>query len=171
MQVKHTVSRDPRYDAVGSSTLREELFNTFLKARGSVASSETNNPTGNQETGTDNVKPIADADKERERQQRRERAVKEREQKVKADRSQVEASIDRSRMDLTKEEGELTFRCAMYFCLVCEMILVLKCDKLAPDRTMLTDAIRDPTVRLLLFVVPYTEYIVIRPHGTVYFLS
>jgi transcription elongation regulator 1 len=29
--VKKSISSDPRYDAVGSSTLRQELFDTYLK--------------------------------------------------------------------------------------------------------------------------------------------
>ena len=33
-QVKRNIVDDPRYDAVGSSSLREELFNTYLKAHG-----------------------------------------------------------------------------------------------------------------------------------------
>jgi len=52
--------------------------------------------------------------------------VKEREEKIKAERGRVEADIGRSRQGINKEEDEREFR------------------------TMLTDAIRDPKVRLLL---------------------
>lgn len=103
---------DPRYDAVGSSSLREELFNTFLKAR------ETSNlQTSNPEPGEINLKvgedaEMTDADKERQRRERKERAVKEREDKIRTERSKVEADIDRSRQGLNRGENESEFRCA-----------------------------------------------------------
>ncbi|KAH9951680.1 hypothetical protein B0H21DRAFT_842655 [Amylocystis lapponica] len=116
--VKRKVSDDPRYDAVGSSSLREELFNSYLKAHGSSSTPETTDRNDtDKETGE-----IDEEERERKRQEKKVRAVKEREEKVKAERSKVEADIGRSRMGLNKEEGELEFR------------------------TMLTDAIRDPQV-------------------------
>ncbi|EMD40829.1 hypothetical protein CERSUDRAFT_91575 [Gelatoporia subvermispora B] len=120
--VKRKISSDPRYDAVGSSSLREELFNTFLKAHQGPATSE---PPVSRETSVPPKVEIHEVDpqeRERLRKERKERAVKEREEKVRAERSRVEADIDRSRSSLTKEEGELQFK------------------------TMLTDAIRDPQV-------------------------
>ncbi|KAJ8455308.1 hypothetical protein ONZ51_g12521 [Trametes cubensis] len=118
---KHLVS-DPRYDAVGSSSLREELFNTYIKAGASDAPSESSAP-GNASDSLSAQAPAEDEEeRERRRRERKERAVREREEKVRAERSKVEADIDRSKMGLTKEEGELEFR------------------------TMLTDAIRDPQV-------------------------
>ena len=51
-------------------------------------------------------------DKERKRRERQGRAVKEREEKIKAERGRVEADITKSRMGLNKEESELQFRCA-----------------------------------------------------------
>ncbi|THH19791.1 hypothetical protein EW146_g1461 [Bondarzewia mesenterica] len=118
--VKHKITDDPRYDAVGSSSLREELFNTFLKAQssGSIAGSEKTTDTKPPDTGAIED----DGEKERKRKERKERAVKEREEKIKTERGRVEADINKSRMGLTKEEGELEFR------------------------TLLTDAIRDPQV-------------------------
>ena len=53
-----------------------------------------------------------DAMQERKRQDRKERAVKEREDKIKAERGRVEADIGRSRQGIDKEEGEREFRCA-----------------------------------------------------------
>lgn len=108
------MSNDPRYDAVGSSSLREELFNTFLKAH---QTSTTPEPAVSRETASPptNETPEVDAqERERQRAERKDRAVKEREEKVKAERSKVEAAIDRSRTTLTKEEGELEFKCADY---------------------------------------------------------
>ncbi|KAI0698538.1 hypothetical protein C8T65DRAFT_581745 [Cerioporus squamosus] len=120
-EIKKNLVSDPRYDAVGSSSLREELFNTYIKAGAS-------DPTGSQPTdATSQPQPGPtpeedEAEHERRRQERKERAVREREEKVRAERSKLEAEIDRSKLGLTKEEGELDFR------------------------TMLTDAIRDPQV-------------------------
>lgn len=53
-------------------------------------------------------------DKERQKIERKERAVKEREEKIKAERGKVEADIDRSRHGLHKSESEMEFRCAAY---------------------------------------------------------
>lgn len=103
---------DPRYDAVGSSSLREELFTTFLKAhqhsQQGAPKRDNASPSKVDQTSLD---PI---DKERIRQERKERAVREREEKVKAERSKLDAQIDRSRMGMNKEEGEREFRCAQY---------------------------------------------------------
>lgn len=107
--VKRQISNDPRYDAVGSSSLREELFNTYLKAnettavQGSSSRMDANAPAA----------PVEDAaSKEQTRKERQERAVREREEKIRADRDRVEADIHKSKMGLTREEGELQFRCA-----------------------------------------------------------
>jgi hypothetical protein len=106
--VKGLISHDPRYDAVGSSSLREELFATFLKAQ--------NLPTPDATTDQEHNSPEKDAAEEagqsRKRQDRKERAVKEREEKIKAERGRLEADIDRSRQGIHKEEGERDFRCA-----------------------------------------------------------
>lgn len=109
-QIKNKLTSDPRYDAVGSSSLREELFNTFLKAGASGPSAEQ------EKTSKDVSQPLVteedEAERERRRKEKKERAVKEREEKVRAERNKVEAEIDRSKLGLTREEGELEFRCA-----------------------------------------------------------
>lgn len=118
-QVKKMIVDDPRYDAVGSSTLREELFNTFLKAY-ETSNLQTPkpepgelNPNAQEEIeGTETSE--ADHDRERLRRERKDRAVKERENKIRAERSKVEADIDKSRQGLNKSENELEFRCAAY---------------------------------------------------------
>ncbi|EIM85639.1 uncharacterized protein STEHIDRAFT_140208 [Stereum hirsutum FP-91666 SS1] len=116
--VKRKVQDDPRYDAVGSSSLREELFSTFLKAQ----SANTTPPAESKATPNSSKADDHEAEQEKEKKKRekKERAVKEREEKIKAEQRRVEADINKSRMGLNKEEGELEFR------------------------TMLTDAIRDP---------------------------
>ncbi|KAK7049537.1 hypothetical protein VNI00_005568 [Paramarasmius palmivorus] len=112
--VKKDLISDPRYDAVGSSSLREELFNTFVKAKSGSPAQATK--TEASAAGGD---AVAQQDKE-DREERRKRAVREREEKVRAERDRLEASIGRSKLDLNKEEGELAFK------------------------SLLTDAIRDP---------------------------
>ncbi|KII94772.1 hypothetical protein PLICRDRAFT_99110 [Plicaturopsis crispa FD-325 SS-3] len=120
--VKRKLSSDPRYDAVGSSSLREELFKTFLKALSTSAVPA--DPAASAEKLSGDAMTVGevddDAERERRRREKKERAVREREEKVKAQRGQLEADIGRSRMGLNKEEGEREFR------------------------TMLTDAVRDP---------------------------
>ncbi|PCH41166.1 hypothetical protein WOLCODRAFT_71349 [Wolfiporia cocos MD-104 SS10] len=123
--VKRKIVDDPRYDAVRSSSLREELFNTYLKAHsGSNASDAVPvDKSGELHEGNETKGEGEDKEeRERRRREKKERAVREREEKVRAERSKVEAAIDRSRMGLNKEEGELEYR------------------------TMLVDAIRDPLV-------------------------
>jgi hypothetical protein len=92
------MSDDPRYDAVGSSSLREELFNTFLKARGSSSSNNIVDKPWSSE-------PLDDG-----RQDKRKRALKEREEKVRAQRGRTVTEITRSRLGLREEEGEREFR-------------------------------------------------------------
>ena len=108
--MKGKVIEDVRYDAVGSSSLREELFNTYLKAHGADATPEPISDKKADESvhnlSQDSHMPEEeDAERERKKRERKERAVQEREQRVRAERSKVEADIDRSRMGLNKEEG------------------------------------------------------------------
>ncbi|KAF8631941.1 hypothetical protein AX15_002109 [Amanita polypyramis BW_CC] len=111
--VKRGLYNDPRYDAVGSSSLREELFNTFLKGRLKHAPE--------QAARAEKSLPKSDThNEEDEKRKRREQALKERVEKVKAERSRLDANIERSKQGMGKEEGERLFR------------------------TLLTDAIRDP---------------------------
>ena len=106
LQVKRNVSHDARYDAVGSSSLREELFQTFIKAHGSSSSYSSPAP-GKDETGkTDDTSE----DSLRRNREKKERALKEREEKVRVERSRMDAEIGRSKMSLNTEEGEREFR-------------------------------------------------------------
>jgi len=147
-QAKKAISLDPRYDAVGSSSLREELFNTFssLQANRTVA-----DPT--EKPAVD----IASADRADETQKRKDRkanAVKEREEKIKAERDRLQANIEKSRVDLNKEEGESQFRCATATCFSFPgRVLALTVSLSIPSRcrTLLTDAIREPQVRAAFY--------------------
>ena len=109
-QVKKAISSDPRYDAVGSSSLREELFNTFLTSQ---SNKTIPNPSDKPAVDTASVEGV---DETQKRKDRKAQAVKEREQKIKAERDRVQANIEKSRVDLNKEEGELQFRCAIAIC-------------------------------------------------------
>lgn len=102
--MKRKLSHDARYDAVGSSSLREELFQTFLKAHGSSSSHPTSTKV------TDETGKHGTEDAEQKRRDKKEQALKEREQKVRADRSRMDAEIGRSKMGLNLEEGEREFR-------------------------------------------------------------
>ncbi|KAJ7638797.1 Hsp90 protein-domain-containing protein [Roridomyces roridus] len=98
--MKLKLSDDPRYDAVGSSSLREELYNTFLKGVAPAPKEPEIRP----------IEETTREDQQQSRQERAEQAVKEREQKVRADLGRVEAEIGRSRQIGDKEEGELLFK-------------------------------------------------------------
>jgi hypothetical protein len=149
LQVKRKISDDPRYDAVGSSSLREELFATFLKAQGPNSTM----PDATADQGHESIQKeeaVDEAEQERKRQDRKERAVKEREEKIKAERGRVEADIGRSRQGINKEEDEREFRCALATSLLRAICWWRSLHVSSYSRTMLTDAIRDPKVRLLL---------------------
>ncbi|KAJ3830537.1 Hsp90 protein-domain-containing protein [Lentinula raphanica] len=99
-EVKKELVKDPRYDAVGSSSLREELFNTFVKAKLGT--------TSVADVGSSNQKSD-EVSKVESKKEKKERAVREREEKVRQERERVEASTRKSRMELNKEEGERDF--------------------------------------------------------------
>lgn len=150
-QVKRKIADDPRYDAVGSSSLREELFNTFLKAQGPNVMALLLDPPSKHRVAVE-VEAGEEEDSELKRQEKKQRAVKQREEKVRAEQSRVVADIGRSRQDLDKEEGEREFRCARnHFCLY-EVVYHVSIYLFATCRTMLTDAIRDPKVHSTKFL-------------------
>lgn len=99
-QVKKSLTSDLRYDAVGSSSLREELFNTFMKGNFLDVSSSKIGPVPAETTSLS-------------KEERKERAVKEREQKIKAELNRVEMNIERSRKGINHEEGERDYKCAI----------------------------------------------------------
>lgn len=139
--VKRGLDKDPRYDAVGSSSLREELFNTYKKTlSGGLTNSSNSNRPESSETSKE-----AQIRKDKER---KERAVREREEQVRRERERVAAETAQSRKALTREESELEFMCAAFhlFLHLCARLsaLILGCS--FHRRTLLTDAIREPTV-------------------------
>jgi len=109
LQAKKNLSKDLRYVAIGSSSSREELFDTFFKEKiPRIASDKTLADISSETTagakGADS-EPIS-------RQERREIAVKEREAKISIERRRLGADIERSKQGIDKEEGERTFMCA-----------------------------------------------------------
>ncbi|KAG6332715.1 hypothetical protein ID866_6376 [Astraeus odoratus] len=112
--IKRKLSHDTRYDVVGSSSLREELFDAFVKAEAQSVD------VPRKQQATSGAPEHDESEAMRRRRERKERALKEREEKVRAQRARVEAEIGRARVNLSKEEGEREF-----------------C-------TLLVDAIRDP---------------------------
>jgi len=93
--VKKSIARDPRYDAVGSSSLREELFNRFVKQLGSAPRQETAEEAAER--------------KIREKKERAEQSLREREAKVREEKGRVEAEVGKSKAGAGKEEGERLF--------------------------------------------------------------
>ncbi|WVQ99287.1 hypothetical protein IAU59_006419 [Kwoniella sp. CBS 9459] len=96
-EVKRPLSSDPRYDAVGSSSLREELFNTYLRKLASTSSQK------------DESKEDAAARKLAERKARQEQSLKEREAKIRGEKERVQMETNRSRVGAGREEAERLF--------------------------------------------------------------
>ncbi|KEP47419.1 WW domain protein [Rhizoctonia solani 123E] len=99
--VKRGIAQDSRYDAVGSASRREELFNKFK-------SSVEQDPMPQPESSVVNSEDKSEKEKE-SKAVRRERALKEREAQVRVVQSNVERDIDRSRGKLGREEAELEY--------------------------------------------------------------
>jgi|ERR1700733_830043 len=100
-QVKRSLAKDPRYDPVGSSTLREELFNTFLKALASGSLSSIS-ATAVSEEASPNVPLEAKSD----RGARTEKALRGRQEQAGLDRERIQKDIARSKAVLTTTESE-----------------------------------------------------------------
>jgi hypothetical protein len=83
--------------------LREELFNAFMK--GNV-----------QDIPSNKTGPVTTETISLSKEERKERAVREREQKVKDELSRVEMNIERSRTGINQEEGERDYKCVIQFC-------------------------------------------------------
>ncbi|KAH7326818.1 hypothetical protein B0J17DRAFT_741198 [Rhizoctonia solani] len=99
--VKRGIAQDPKYDAVGSATRREELFNKFKSSLERESVPEVESSETNAETKGEKEKESKAA--------RRERALKEREAQVREVQSNVERDIGRSRGKLGREEADLEF--------------------------------------------------------------
>ncbi|WVN88207.1 uncharacterized protein L203_103408 [Cryptococcus depauperatus CBS 7841] len=127
--VKRNLSSDPRYDAVGSSSLREDLFNIYtrrLSSGSTVASiAEKCNLADKEEaavsrlaeskapqselSGKKESKEEAATRKIAERKTRAEASLGERENKVREERQRIEMEMKKSRAGADKEEGERLF--------------------------------------------------------------
>jgi hypothetical protein len=93
--VKKGISGDARYDAVGSSSLREELFEGYKKKLAMKSEDEN----GEDEKTR----------KERERKEKAEASLREREAKVREEKDRVGKEMGKSRAGAGREEGERLF--------------------------------------------------------------
>jgi len=90
--VKRKISHDPRYDAVGSSSLRAELFETHMKKLATEQANETPEQAAER--------------KLRERKERQAASLREREGQVRDLQAKVSEDVDKSRASAGREEGE-----------------------------------------------------------------
>lgn len=89
--VKKTVSNDPRYDAVGSSTLRAELFGTYLKK---IEAGEPEDTAGRRA---------------REKKERQEASLAQRQNAVRAHQAAIGEEASKARRSAGREEAERQF--------------------------------------------------------------
>lgn len=101
IQVKRLLLEDPRYDAVGSSSLREELFNTFLNA---LASGSL--PSTSAASVPKQASPDALIGTKSDRKTRTEKALRNREERANQDRERIQKDVGRSKAALTTAESE-----------------------------------------------------------------
>lgn len=92
--------KDPRYDAVGSSTIREELFGTFLKALC------TNTPPSTDTSALAPADVPPQPKSTEERKVRTERALQERKAQARTERDRVEKSVAKNKAALGTAEAE-----------------------------------------------------------------
>ena len=85
--------------------MREELYNTFMKGRTSQSSVDKSIVKNSDQTVVNDVAS--------DRQERRDKAVKEREDKIKDERRRLDAEIERSKSGIDREEGERSFMCVI----------------------------------------------------------
>lgn len=117
-QVKRKFNpKDPRYDAVGSSSLREELFVTYVKTAGGAIPGETSSQADQVENLPQNEQEGSDAEATRRKQRadRAERSLREREDKVRRERVGLERELGRTRGTVGREEGEREFMSVLSF--------------------------------------------------------
>ncbi|GMK59574.1 hypothetical protein CspeluHIS016_0801800 [Cutaneotrichosporon spelunceum] len=93
-QAKKAVSHDPRYDAVGSSSLRAELFATHLKK---LATEVDRNPED------------AATLRAREKKERQEASLAQRQNAVRAHQAVIGEEANKARRSAGREEGERLF--------------------------------------------------------------
>lgn len=107
-EVKKEFQKDTRYDAVGSSTLREELYETYVKSlEAGTSASKASQATSEDHGNSPETSTKLDED---EKKRRRERAVREREERVRLEKERTARENARSRAGLNLEEAELAFK-------------------------------------------------------------
>jgi acetate kinase len=87
---------DPRYDAVGSSSLREQLFRSYIEQLLTGPQAEA--------SGEDEA-----ARKAREKKEKAAASLKQRERQVQEAKMQANRELHRSRIGAGREEGEREF--------------------------------------------------------------
>jgi hypothetical protein len=105
--IKKAFVKDPRYDAVGSSSLREELYEAFVKT---LEENKMDVDASSGPSNTEDQPKAPEVDPEEDKRRRREKAMKERGDMVKAEKEKMEKANARSRAGLSLEEGELSFK-------------------------------------------------------------
>lgn len=93
--VKRSLSSDARYDAVGSSSLREELFQSYIRKLASSSTAETPEQASERRLA--------------ERKAKQEASLRERQSQVNQERERVEKDVGRSKKGAGREEGERLF--------------------------------------------------------------
>lgn len=94
-EVKKGISGDARYDAVGSSSLRAELFANFIKRIDEVVKDETPEQAAER--------------KAKERKEKQAASLQARASTVRDQQAKVSEDVDKSRAGAGKEEGERLF--------------------------------------------------------------
>ena len=93
--VKRGIASDPRYDAVGSSSLRQEIFEGYIKKKQAAAAN------GTSET--------PEQRRAREKKEKAEASLREREAKIREEKEKVNKEVGRSRAGAGREEAERLF--------------------------------------------------------------
>lgn len=143
---KRSISSDRRYDAVGSSSLREELFNNYVRGLSSTSNPAKSNSEeqsindkeeaaarrlaerkADQSAQSSESKEDAAARKLAERKAKSEASLREREAKVREERERVEREMHKSKVGAGREEAETLFT------------------------SLLVDSVRDPNVSFFFF--------------------
>lgn len=110
VQVKKRHAADPRYAAVNSSSLREQLFEKHLASLASSSGphSSRTHPVASTSSSTSSAKP-AQAPSKEDKAARAAASLREREEKVRLEKMRNARSAERARGHLGKDEAEREF--------------------------------------------------------------
>ncbi|GAA6017121.1 hypothetical protein JCM11491_003267 [Sporobolomyces phaffii] len=106
-EVKKRHASDPRYAAVTSSSLREQLFTTHLSSLSSSSRPRPATSTSAAEASSSSAKPVTNA--KEDRAARAAASLREREERVRQEKSKAERNANQARGNLGKEEAEREF--------------------------------------------------------------